>query len=65
MTIIELFLTMYVTDFTAPEREELEMKVKEIQRCNEMVEPDEHCMNSIQKYLHMKENIGRGYGDIQ
>ena len=65
MTIVELFFALHVTDFTVPERAQIEASIKKIQQCNTMSVPDADCSNALQKYLQMKAKIGGSYGDIQ
>lgn len=65
MTIVELFLALYVSDFTVPESEEIQETVKKMKECRALPEPTAECKNVIRQYLEMKEKIGRTNADIQ
>jgi hypothetical protein len=65
MTIAELFLALYVSDFTVPELQQIQKTVKEMKECNAMPEPTADCKNVLRQYLEMKEKIGRSNADVQ
>lgn len=65
MIIIELLFSLYTTDFTAPEHEEIVATMMYVQQCKTATEPEDNCLNSYQKYLKKKDEINSGYGYIQ
>jgi len=65
MTMVELFLALYVSDFTVPESQEIQTTVKKIKECNALPEPTADCKNVLRQYLEMKEKIGRSNADVQ
>lgn len=65
MTIAELFLALYVTDFTVPDAQEIKAVVEQVKQCNALPEPTADCKNVLRQYLQMKDKIGRTNADIQ
>ena len=61
MGIFELFFSLYTTDFSAPTQMEIEAAKKKIQECKAAKRTDDECLNSYQKYLKKRDEMGSGY----
>ena len=61
MGIFELLFSLYTTDFSTPTQMEIEAAKKKIQECKAAKKPDDECLNSYQKYLKKRDEMGSGY----
>lgn len=65
MTFLELYLAFYVSDFSVPESQEIQVTVKEMRECSASPDPAADCKNKVRQYLEMKKKLGRSNADAQ
>jgi len=65
MSIIELLLTLSVSESAVPEHKEIVETVESIEACRENPDVHAECKNILEQYLEMKEKTGEPYVNIQ
>lgn len=64
MTLLELLLSLSVSDFAVPEHKEIVYTVESIQACRENPDAYAECKNIFERYLEIKERTGEPYVNL-
>ena len=69
MSIFELLSSLNINEFTAPNPEELQNRIKEIQACKQEMcdqsQIEDYRIDSFSKYLQLKQEKGGVYVEFQ
>jgi len=64
MKILELILSLSVSEFAVPDHKEIIDTAKSIQACKENPDVHAECKNILDKYFEMKDKTGEPYVNI-